>query len=81
MSSSGSFDGVPFVAFSNAELAECPSVEAGERIVCERCHGEHELTDSDPAGLLLFIDCGGQPCLAAIDGALVFGHTPAVPSP
>lgn len=75
--------GVPFVAFSNAELAGRPRVKAGDRIVCRFCSEPHALKAGDailqdgtkePSELLLFYDCGSGSYVGAIDGKLLPGN-------
>lgn len=75
---------VPFLAVGNAELVGLPRAVAGDRVNCPKHKRGHELKGSkrvlpdgsrEPSDTLLFFTCRRKTYLAAIDGALLFGHT------
>ena len=61
---------IPFVSFSNDELAKAPACVEGSKVLCERCGQEHVLEASKPP-MLLFYKCGSGTYLAGLKGAFV----------
>ena len=61
----------PIVAFSNEELDRLPVVKAGEWVACRHDGGEHQLYATQPDSSLLFVRCGHETYLAAVNGLLV----------
>jgi hypothetical protein len=63
---------IPFVAFSNDELAAKPRAKVGQKITCPRCNGKHKLEyPGDGSTIIMFYRCGDALYLGALDGALV----------
>ena len=72
---------IPWIAFGNETLRKLPKVEAGDKIRCPHCGGEHELIPARdeqgrPMNKLLYYRCGGKIYVGAISGRCIAGVKP-----
>lgn len=69
-----------YVGYSNETLEAQLEVKAGDKIMCDLCQEQHELTaasdleNGEPVAGLLFYKCGESVFLGAVSGKLVI-HT------
>lgn len=68
---------VPFVSFSNGEMATFEKVKEGDRIKCDKCGGTHVLKcgtndkTKEKTHTVYFYTCGDDLCLGAVNGGLM----------
>ena len=79
-------ESIPYVGFSNDDLAEMPAAKPGDRFQCPRCGESHELEGSDAGkgpehwstNVLMFYTCQGGTYLGAVAGRFVVGRAATV---